>query len=130
LKEARYGPQFDPLAGWCSDSGNHPAVAFCLSLKESRFNERLKAYKCWRRGKGNFLAFEAEPGRIMHETRNREMARLGEVPFRLYYGSVDATPLFVMLVFRPHGGFSDDCRDLAKYQGSFALVRSFWRRRR
>ena len=25
------------------------------------------------------------------------MARLGEVPFRHYYGTVDATPLFVML---------------------------------
>ena len=33
----------------------------------------------------------------MHETRNGGLARLGEVPFRLYYGTVDATPLFVML---------------------------------
>jgi glycogen debranching enzyme len=33
----------------------------------------------------------------LHETRQGEMARLGEVPFGLYYGSVDATPLFVML---------------------------------
>jgi len=41
---------------------------------------------------------DAEPGKILHEMRNGEMARLGEVPFARYYGSVDATPLFVMLL--------------------------------
>jgi glycogen debranching enzyme len=41
---------------------------------------------------------DAEPGKILHEMRNGEMARLGEVPFARYYGSVDATPLFVMLI--------------------------------
>jgi glycogen debranching enzyme len=40
---------------------------------------------------------DAEPGKILHETRSGEMAALGEVPFRRYYGTVDATPLFVML---------------------------------
>jgi glycogen debranching enzyme len=40
---------------------------------------------------------DAEPGKILHEARRGEMAALGEVPFGRYYGSVDATPLFVML---------------------------------
>src|SRR5205807_2310488 len=34
---------------------------------------------------------------IIHETRRGEMAALGEVPFGRYYGSVDATPLFILL---------------------------------
>jgi len=40
---------------------------------------------------------DAEPGKILHEIRKGEMARIGEVPFRRYYGSVDSTPLFVFL---------------------------------
>lgn len=42
-------------------------------------------------------ASDAEPGKILHEMRAGEMAALGEVPFGLYYGSVDSTPLFVLL---------------------------------
>ncbi len=42
-------------------------------------------------------AQDAEPSKILHETRNGEMATLGEMPFGRYYGSVDATPFFVLL---------------------------------
>lgn len=40
---------------------------------------------------------DAEPGKILHEARKGELAELGEIPFRRYYGTVDATPLFVGL---------------------------------
>jgi glycogen debranching enzyme len=40
---------------------------------------------------------DAEPGKAFHEVRGGEMAALGEVPFARYYGSVDATPLYVAL---------------------------------
>lgn len=45
------------------------------------------AYDPWR---------EAQPGRILHEMRYGDMARTGQIPHTPYYGSVDATPLFVM----------------------------------
>jgi glycogen debranching enzyme len=46
---------------------------------------------------GYDAARDAQPGKILHEARTGEMAALGEIPFGRYYGSHDATPLFVML---------------------------------
>jgi glycogen debranching enzyme len=58
---------------------------------------------------------DAQPGKIMHETRRGEMSNLGEVPFGLYYGSVDATPLFVGLA----GAY-------AARTGDLELIRELW----
>ncbi|MBV9751325.1 MAG: amylo-alpha-1,6-glucosidase [Hyphomicrobiales bacterium] len=52
---------------------------------------------------------DAQPGKILHEMRGGEMAALKEVPFGLYYGSVDSTPLFVILA----GLYTDRTGDLA-----------------
>jgi glycogen debranching enzyme len=58
---------------------------------------------------------DAEPGKILHEARASEMANTREIPFGRYYGTVDATPLFLVLA--------------AAYwrrTGDSALVRSIW----
>lgn len=41
---------------------------------------------------------DEEPGKILHEHRECELSRIGELPFRTYYGSADSTPLFLMLL--------------------------------
>jgi glycogen debranching enzyme len=51
---------------------------------------------------------DSAPGKIMHETRKGEMARLRELPFGKYYGGVDTTPLFVMLA----GAYAERTGDL------------------
>src|SRR5271163_1851971 len=58
---------------------------------------------------------DAEPGKILHEMRRGEMATLREVPFGKYYGSVDSTPLFLILA----GAYYLRTGDLA-------FVKSIW----
>jgi glycogen debranching enzyme len=51
---------------------------------------------------------DEEPGKIPHEYRTGEMTRAGEMPFGPYYGSVDATPLFLILLSETYNWTGDE----------------------
>lgn len=58
---------------------------------------------------------DQEPGKVLHEYRRGEMATCREIPFIPYYGSVDATPLFVMLA-----------ADYLKWTNDVDFAREMW----
>jgi glycogen debranching enzyme len=58
---------------------------------------------------GTGVSRVAQPGKIVHEVRHGELAHFGQVPYGRYYGSVDATPLFLVLL----GAYTERTGDTA-----------------
>ncbi len=58
---------------------------------------------------------DEEPGKIMHEIRYGELTNLGQVPHSPYYGSIDATPLFLILI-----------SETFRWTGDLEFVREMW----
>ena len=81
-------------------SFDHGVAADTVRLLAGRLGERVDD------------ARDEQPGKVLHELRMGEPAALGETPFARYYGSVDATPLFLILL----------CRH-ADWSGNLDLVR-------
>ncbi len=90
-----------PYAGvpWFSTAFGRDAIITALNVlwMDPSIAQGVLRYLAANQATTHDDASDAEPGKILHEVRHGEMAELGEVPFRRYYGSVDATPLFVML---------------------------------
>jgi glycogen debranching enzyme len=59
---------------------------------------RTLRYLASRQGVREYAYTEEQPGKILHELRRGEMARSGEIPHVPYYGSIDATPLWLILL--------------------------------
>ncbi|MYL18658.1 amylo-alpha-1,6-glucosidase [Halobacillus litoralis] len=58
---------------------------------------------------------DEQPGKIMHELRFGELANTNQVPFTPYYGSIDSTPLFLVLLV-----------EYVKWTGNKELVKDLW----
>lgn len=67
---------------------------------------------------------DAEPGKIFHEMRGGEMANTKEIPFKMYYGTIDATPLFVSLA----GAYLERTNDVATLQNIWSHIQKalYW----
>lgn len=97
--DTEYGPY--PYAGipWFSTVFGRDAIITALETLwlDPSISRGVLGYLAAHQATQFDATADAEPGKILHEVRHGEMAELGEVPFRHYYGSIDSTPLFVML---------------------------------
>jgi glycogen debranching enzyme len=71
----------------------------------------LRFLAAWQ-GRALNAFLDEEPGKILHEYRRGEMANCREIPFIPYYGTIDATALFVILM-----------REYVRWTGDLALAR-------
>ena len=68
-----------------------------LAYRPDVARQTLRLLAKWQ-GTKNDPAHDEEPGKILHELRFDELSCAGELPYGPYYGSIDSTPLFLMLI--------------------------------
>jgi glycogen debranching enzyme len=118
--ETDYGPY--PYAGipWFSTVFGRDAIITALEMLwlDPALARGVLGYLAAHQATRFDPAADAEPGKILHEVRRGEMAELGEVPFRHYYGSIDSTPLFIMLA----GAYLERTGDIDFLRGILSQV--------
>jgi glycogen debranching enzyme len=66
-------------------------------LLDLRWSQGVVRYLSSHQGRHDSAFREEQPGKIMHELRRGELANLRAIPHTPYFGSIDATPLFLLL---------------------------------
>ena len=108
-----------PYAGlpWYAVPFGRDGIITCLEMLpyQPQLAEGCLNYLAHHQGRREEPFTDEEPGKILHEHRRGEMANLREIPFIPYYGTVDATPLFIILL-----------AEYVQWTGNMAKLRELW----